>query len=229
MTWLRRGFKAFRRYAARTLRHRWTRDHTCNVQIPTVCSLWHRHSEHQTWTTHRYWFCLSPLWQQQDSPYRILSLVSIYFIIMYLVCTFSVAVFGPYVSGDFKRESWLYKGLWIGGLSESFGFGSSHFISPMLLFQLLQSEKIWNIPAHIPLQITLLRSKGNIACNGVVRSMASSHSIYYTLFSRCELYMEWRWKILFCSVYKNVRANIFPSSSLCVSWRQKQYVPLIRL
>jgi len=122
MTWLRRGFKAFRRYAARTLRHRWTRDHTCNVQIPTVCSLWHRHSEHQTWTTHRYWFCLSPFWQQQDSPYRILSLVSIYFIIMYLVCTFSVAVFGSYISGKFKRESWLYKGRWIGGLSEFLQF-----------------------------------------------------------------------------------------------------------
>jgi len=122
MTWLRRGYELFRCYASRTLRHMWTRDLTCNVQTPAVCSLWHRHSEHQTWPTHRFRFCLSSLWQQQDSPYRILSLVSTYFIIMYLVFMFSVVVFVSYITGDFKGESWLYKSRWIGGLSEFLQF-----------------------------------------------------------------------------------------------------------
>jgi len=89
MTWLRTVYEPFSGYAARTVRHRWTRDLTCNVQIPAVCSLWHRTTEHQTWPTHRYWFCLSPLWQQQDSRCRILSLVSTYFITICLVCAFS--------------------------------------------------------------------------------------------------------------------------------------------
>jgi len=44
-TSLYRGYEPFRGHASRTLRHMWTRDHTCNIQIPTVCSLWHRHSE----------------------------------------------------------------------------------------------------------------------------------------------------------------------------------------
>ena len=82
MTWWRRGCELFWGYAARTLQHMWTRDPTCNIQIPAVCSLWHRITQHQTWPTHRYWFCLSSLWQQQDCLCRILSLVSTYFIIM---------------------------------------------------------------------------------------------------------------------------------------------------
>ena len=130
MTWLRRRCEPFRGYVARILRHRWTRDPTCNVQIPAVCSLLHRITQHQTWPTHRYWFCLSPLWQRQDSPCIFLSLVSIYFIIIYLVCTFSFAVFGSYISGDFKGVSCLFIE---GALNlKSFGFGLSH-IPPLLL------------------------------------------------------------------------------------------------
>ena len=117
-TRLRRGCETFRGYVARTLRQMWTRDPTCNIQIPAVCSLWHRITEHQTWLTHRYWFWLSPLWQQQDSPCRILSLVSTYFIIVYLLRAFSTVVFGSYISGEFKGYSCWRKGHWIGGLSE---------------------------------------------------------------------------------------------------------------
>jgi hypothetical protein len=97
MTVLTRRCEPFTIYAAYTLRNRWTRDHICNLQIPAVCSLSHRHTdtpEHQTWATHRYWFWLSPFWQHQSYPCRILSLVSTYFIIIYLVCAFSVVVFG---------------------------------------------------------------------------------------------------------------------------------------
>ena len=92
----------------------------------------------------------------------------------------------------------------------SFGFGLLSINSQLLPFQLLQSARVWNMPAHIPLQITLLRSRGNIACNGVVPSISSIHTICYTLFSSCELYMKWIWTILYYSVYKNIRANYFP-------------------
>ena len=142
---------AVRGYGARTLHHRWTCDPTCNIQIPAVCSLWHTITEHQTWPTHRYWFCLSPLWQQQESPCRILSLVSIYFIIIYLLCAFSVVVFGSYISGDFRGDSCLWKWHWRGGLLSSFCFGLLHTIPPLLK----QSTNVHNIPSHIPSQITI--------------------------------------------------------------------------
>ena len=50
----------------------------------------------------------------------------------------------------------MYKGRWIGGLSY-LGFGLLPIISLLVLFQLLESATLWNMPAHIPLQINLLR------------------------------------------------------------------------
>jgi len=111
MTWLRTVYEPFSGYAARTLlvRHMWTRDPTCNIHrtIPAVCSLWHTITEYQTCPTHSYWFCISTLWQQQNSLCRILSLVSTYFIIIYLVRAFSVVMFSSYISGEFKGDSCL--------------------------------------------------------------------------------------------------------------------------
>jgi hypothetical protein len=155
MMWLCRGCEPFRGYAAHTLHHMWTRDPTCNIQIPAVCSLWHRITEHQTWPTHRYWFCLSPFWQQQDSPCRILSLVSTYFIIIYLVCGFSVVVFGSYISGDFNGDSWLLKWHRKGGLSWVPSVLACHTPFHYCPFQVRQSTNACNIPAHIPSQITI--------------------------------------------------------------------------
>jgi hypothetical protein len=130
MKWWRRGCELFRGNAARTLRDRWTRDPTRNIQIPAVCSLWHRITQHQTWPTHLYWFCLSSLWQQQDSPCRILSLVSTYFIIIYLVCTLLCSVH-TYLATlmeihDFRRDNEQE-------VLNSFGFGLTQIIPQLLL------------------------------------------------------------------------------------------------
>ena len=169
-----------------------------SIKIPAVCSLWHRITEHLTWHTRRYYFWLAHLWRQQEFRSRVLCLVSTYFINIYLVYTFSVIVFGSYISGDIKGDSCWTKELCIGGLSEFVPFWSVTHHCNIATFLPITVRKIMKLTYSHPFADYLIRAGGNIAWKYVVRSTASSQTIKWIVISRCELHMNWWWKMLCC-------------------------------
>ena len=139
-----------------------------SIQIPAVCSLWHRITKHLTWHTHRYYFWLAHLWRQQDFRSRVLRLVSTYFIITYLVYRSTAIVFGSYISGDFKGDSCWKKGLSIGGFHEFIPFLSVTHHCNITTFIAMTVTKIMKLNCSHLFADYVIRAGGSIACNYVV-------------------------------------------------------------